>query len=107
MMEAYESGVLIFAMLFLSITIFFCLWRAVLGPRTTDRLITVNIIDIKGVVLILLFGQFVHDNQFMDIALVYVLLSFLTVIALAKNMLKNQETVKAVKERREDANGTI
>lgn len=98
----YESGLLIFAMLFLSVTIFFCLLRAVLGPRTTDRLVAVNIITIKGVILILLLGQFLHDNQFMDIALVYVLLSFLAVVALAKNMLARS----AVTEK-EDINGTI
>ena len=98
----YESGLLIFAMLFLSVTIFFCLLRAVLGPRTTDRLVAVNIISIKGVILILLLGQYLHDNQFMDISLVYVLLSFLAVVALAKNMLS-----RSASKREEDVNGTI
>ena len=98
----YESGLLIFAMLFLSVTIFFCLLRAVLGPRTTDRLVAVNIISIKGVILILLVGQYLHDNQFMDISLVYVLLSFLAVVALAKNMLS-----RSASKREEDVNGTI
>lgn len=98
----YESGLLIFAMIFLSITIFFCLLRAVLGPRTTDRLVAVNIISIKGVILILLLGQYLHDNQFMDISLVYVLLSFLAVVALAKNMLS-----RSASKREEDVNGTI
>ena len=98
----YESGLLIFAMLFLSVTIFFCLLRAVLGPRTTDRLVAVNIISIKGVILILLLGQYLHDNQFMDISLVYVLLSFLAVVALAKNMLS-----RSARKEEEDVNGTI
>ena len=98
----YESGLLIFAMLFLSVTIFFCLLRAVLGPRTTDRLVAVNIISIKGVILILLLGQYLHDNQFMDISLVYGLLSFLAVVALAKNMLS-----RSASKREEDVNGTI
>ena len=97
-----ESTVLVFAMLFLSVTIFFCLLRAVLGPRTTDLLVAVNIISIKGVILILLLGEYLHDNQFMDIALVYVLLSFLAVIALAKNMLARNAKVE-----KEDINGTI
>ena len=97
-----QNTVLIFAMLFLSVTIFFCLLRAVLGPRTTDRLVAVNIISIKGVILILLLGEYLHDNQFMDIALVYVLLSFLAVIALAKNML-----ARSAKVEKEDINGTV
>ena len=96
------SIVLIIAMLFLSVTIFFCLIRAVKGPRMTDRLVAVNIISIKGVVLIMLLGQYLHDNQFMDVALVYTLLSFLAIICLARNML-----AKDGKERKEDANGTV
>ena len=96
-----ESGILIFAMLFLSVTIFFCLIRAVLGPRMTDRLVAVNIISIKGVMLILLFGQYLHDSQFMDIALVYVLLSFTAVITLSKNMLSHK-----VRQEKEGSNGT-
>ena len=101
-MMNYQSGVLLFAMLFLSITIFFCLLRAVLGPRTTDRLVAVNIISIKGVILILLLGQYLHDNQFMDVAVVYVLLSFLAVVALAKSMFMHTEE----KGKKEDIHGT-
>ena len=37
---------------FLSVTIFFCLLRAVLGPRFTDRIIAVNIVSTKVIVLI-------------------------------------------------------
>ena len=82
-----EKWVVLLAMACLSITIFFCLIRAVKGPRMTDRLVAVNMISIKGVVLILLLGVYLHDSQFMDVALVYALLSFLAVICLAKNML--------------------
>ena len=94
--------ILIIAMIFLSITIIFCLIRAALGPRMTDRLVAVNIISIKGVILILLMGQYLHDNQFMDIALVYVLLSFLAVVCLARNML-----TRAVRKEKEGTNGTV
>ena len=95
--------VMIVAMLFLSVTIFFCLIRAVIGPRMTDRLVAVNIISIKGVVLILLLGQYLHDNQFMDVALVYTLLSFLAIICLARNMLARPDKEKG----KEDINGTV
>ena len=97
-----KNIVLIIAMLVLSVTIFFCLIRAVKGPRMTDRLVAVNIISIKGIVLILLLGAYLNDNQFTDIALVYTLLSFLAIIALARNML-----AKEAKKEKEDANGTV
>lgn len=102
MMTTIGNVVLIFSMLFLSITIFFCLLRAVLGPRMTDRLVAVNMISIKGIILILLLGQYLHDNQFMDIAMVYVLLSFLAVVCLARNLL-----ARAVKKEKEGTHGTV
>ena len=82
-----ESALLIFSMIFLSVTIFFCLVRAILGPRMTDRLVAVNLIGIKGIILILILGTYLYDSQFLDIALVYALLSFLTVVCLAKSLL--------------------
>ncbi|MBR0165191.1 MAG: hypothetical protein IJQ12_11005 [Lachnospiraceae bacterium] len=97
-----ENTILLVAMGFLSVTIFFCLVRAILGPRMTDRLVAVNIISIEGVVLILLFGAYLHDNQFMDIALVYTLLSFLAVVCLARNML-----ARAAKKEKEGTHGTV
>ena len=100
-MDNVENIVLIVAMVFLSITIFFCLIRAVKGPRMTDRLVAVNIISVKGIVLILLLGEYLHDNQFMDIALVYTLLSFLAIICLARNMLAKSDKAK----RKEDEDG--
>ena len=102
MMTTIGNVVLVFAMLFLSITIFFCLLRAVLGPRMTDRLVAVNMISIKGIILILLLGQYLHDNQFTDIAMVYVLLSFLAVVCLARNLL-----ARAAKKEEEESNGTV
>ena len=98
-----ENIVLIVAMMFLSVTIFFCLVRAVLGPRMTDRLVAVNMISIKGIVLILLLGEYLHDNQFLDISLVYTLLSFLAVICLARNMLARGDGRKG----EENTNGTV
>ena len=99
-----QKTILLIAMMILAVTIFFCLVRAVKGPRMTDRLVAVNIISIKGVVLILLLGEYLHDNMFSDIALVYVLLSFLAIICLARNML-----AKHVKKEKEQggANGTL
>ena len=98
-----EHIILILAMLCLSVTIFFCLIRAVKGPRMTDRLVAVNMISIKGVTLIILLGAYLHDAQFMDIALVYTLLSFLAIICLAKNMLARA----AEKEGKEGVDGTV
>ena len=42
---ALQGALLLGGSAFLSVTIFFCLWRAMLGPRFTDRIIAINIVS--------------------------------------------------------------
>ncbi|MCC8024045.1 MAG: sodium:proton antiporter [Clostridium sp.] len=79
-----EDYVLLFSMCYLSVTIFICLIRVVLGPRFTDRIVAVNIIGLKGIILILTASFYLKDTSYIDIALVYALLSFMTVVILSK-----------------------
>ena len=71
-------------MLTLSITIFACLFRAVLGPRFTDRVVSVNIIGTKAVVMIAILSFIMDDSNLIDIAVVYAMISFLAVVVLSK-----------------------
>ena len=60
------------------------LYRAIKGPRVCDRVLSVNVIGTKTVVLIALIG-FIYDRpHFMDIALVYALINFMATIAFLK-----------------------
>ena len=47
--EGMFTGVLILSVVILSINMVFCLLRAVLGPRFSDRLIAINMIGTKTV----------------------------------------------------------
>lgn len=80
------SLVLKFAMLILSITIFFCLYRAVIGPTIPDRIIGINLIGTKTTVMIVFAGVLFDETGFFDIALLYAMLAFITNIALVKYM---------------------
>lgn len=62
------------------------LYRAVIGPRVCDRVLAVNAIGTKTVVLIALTGYIYKRPQFMDIALVYALINFIATIAFLKYM---------------------
>ena len=72
------------SMLTLSITIFACLFRAILGPRFTDRVMSVNIIGTKAVVMISLLSFLMEEEGLIDIAVVYAMISFLAIVVLSK-----------------------
>ena len=72
---------------FLSVSIFFCLLRGVLGPRFTDRVIAVNIVSTKVIVLIAMLALYIGESYLVDICLVYGIISFLSVVVLARALL--------------------
>ena len=81
--DAY-SILLRISMLTLSITIFACLFRAILGPRFTDRVLAVNIIGIKTIVMIAILSFLLDESSLVDIAGVYAMISFLAIVVLSK-----------------------
>ena len=60
------------------------LYRAIKGPRVYDRMLAVNVIGTKTVVLLALTGFIYERPQFLDIALVYALMNFIATIAFLK-----------------------
>ena len=77
--------------IFLSVAIFFCLLRAALGPRFTDRVIAINIIGTKVIVLIAMLSLYIGEPYLVDICLVYAIISFLSVVVLARAVLGRQD----------------
>jgi len=66
------------------VAVFLTLYRAIQGPRIYDRVLAVNIIGTKTVVLIALVGFIYERPYFMDIALVYALINFIATLAVLK-----------------------
>jgi multicomponent Na+:H+ antiporter subunit F len=61
------------------------LYRAVFGPSVLDRLIGVNAIGSKTVVLLILIGLiYQRVDMFVDIALAYATLNFIAVLAASR-----------------------
>ena len=89
---------MLLAMIVLAIALLFCLFRAILGPRFTDRLIAVNLIGTKVIILICVVALYVHESYVIDVALIYALISFLAVVVLtnvyktAYNRTKHEES---------------
>lgn len=75
--------------LFLACIMAFSLYRAAVGPTTLDRLMGMNTIGAKTVVLIVVVGLiFERLDMFIDIALCYAMLNFITVLAASRYLHK-------------------
>nr|MBF0220715.1 pH regulation protein F [Desulfobulbaceae bacterium] len=59
--------------------------RVILGPSTIDRLVGVNLIGTKSTILIIIMGTLLgRVDMYVDIALAYALLNFITSLASAR-----------------------
>ncbi len=58
--------------------------RAFAGPTAFDRVLATNAIGTKTVVLLCLFGFLVGRPEFLDTALVYAIVNFVSTLALLK-----------------------
>ena len=65
-------------------TMALALSRALLGPTIYDRVLAVNSFGTKTVLLIAVVGFLVNRPDFLDIALVYALINFISTIAVLK-----------------------
>ncbi len=58
--------------------------RAILGPTLYDRILAVNMFGTKTVLFIAVIGFLTNRPDFLDIALVYALINFITLIAVLR-----------------------
>jgi len=58
--------------------------RAFRGPTLFDRILAANMIGIQTVLMVAILGFLAGRPEFLDIALVYVLISFVSTIAVLK-----------------------
>jgi multicomponent Na+:H+ antiporter subunit F len=71
--------------LILGVLVFICLYRGILGPGFLNRLVAINVIGTKTVIILALMG-FVYQriDMFVDTCLGYALLNFIGTLAAAK-----------------------
>ena len=106
MLKAATNSLLLFTMIVLAVAIFFCLLRALLGPRFTDRIIAVNLIGTKTIILICALAIYMAEQYLVDVALVYALISFLAVVVLVNIYLSThkRKMIEIEKEKQEAQN---
>ena len=71
-----------FVLIFISIV--FGIIRLVIGPDTVDRVVAIDLLTIIAIAVIGLLAHVANRYIYLDVALVYGLLSFLGVLAVAR-----------------------
>jgi len=68
--------------------IFLSMIRALAGPTAADRVVAINIITTYTLIIITLIARIYEQVYFLDIAMVYALMGFITTVGVAKYLEK-------------------
>lgn len=68
---------LIGSIVFLGLTVLICMVRVIKGPTRGDRMIGINIIGTKTMVIIAMVSFILKEAYFIDVVMVYALISFI------------------------------
>ena len=90
----------------MAVLILAVLVRAILGPRFTDRIIAVNVINTLVVALLVVLSVWMSEDFLVDVALIYALLSFLTVVVVSRLVLTRRQRHKEDQRREQRCRGT-
>jgi len=78
------SGFLMLCCILLALAAIASLIRAIRGPRFTDRLMAVNMIGTMIIAMMCILSVFLKQSFLIDVAIVYALLSVLSVVVLSR-----------------------
>lgn len=80
----YE-GILLFKLInFLLFSSLFILFRVIFGPTSADRIVAVDILGLLSIGILTLTALFYQQSFFIDIGLIWALLSFIASISYSK-----------------------
>lgn len=83
MQNLFGGGAVVVALM-----VFLSFYRAVKGPTAADRVTAINIIGTKTLIIITLIARFYLHEFYLDIAMVYALMSFIATVGIAKYLEK-------------------
>lgn len=76
----------LFSAFFLGLTTLLCLYRVIVGPTLGDRIIGINVIGTKTIVIIAIISALFDEGFFIDVVLVYALISFIGSFVIAREI---------------------
>ena len=78
------TGWLVFAMAWMGVLMVAVLWRMFRGPTQPDRVVALDAINTLVVASMILLSAIMHQTIFVDVAIVYALLSYVGTLYIAK-----------------------
>ncbi|HMB38837.1 MAG TPA: monovalent cation/H+ antiporter complex subunit F [Wenzhouxiangellaceae bacterium] len=78
------TTVLVLTALAIFVTMALALARALKGPSVYDRIVAVNVIGTKTVLVVALITAISGNDDLIDVALVYALINFIAIVAVLK-----------------------
>ncbi len=63
-----------------------CFVRLIKGPSILDRMVAINIIGTKTLIILILIAYFHEQRYYIDIAFIYGLLNFVVTVAISKTI---------------------
>ncbi|MDZ7782035.1 MAG: monovalent cation/H+ antiporter complex subunit F [Halioglobus sp.] len=78
------NTVLVVTALAILVTMTLSLIRALKGPSVFDRIVAANVFGTKTVLLVTLITAISGNDDLVDVALVYALINFITIVAVLK-----------------------
>ena len=78
------------ALIWFSILIFAMLIRSIIGPRITDRILCINMIGTMVICCIAILSRMLSESCLIDVALIYAMISFISVLILATIYIPNR-----------------
>ena len=72
------------SLIFLGIIMIASLVRSIIGPRTADRIVGVNIISTTVIMAISILSVYLNQSWLLDVCLIYCMMSFLSTMILTK-----------------------
>ncbi len=82
--------VIIGCAIFLVLLSFVGLYRAYKGPTAADRIVAINVISTKITVVIVIIALWIKQGSYVNVALIYAMIGFITTIGVAKYLLKGR-----------------
>lgn len=70
--------------IFLLVNAFICLYRAYRGPTAVDRILAINIVGTKTLVVLVLLAFVFDRGLFIDVAFVYAFLNLVVTLAASR-----------------------
>ena len=95
MIDTLYSGLFTVAMCVLAVIAFAYLIRSISGPKFSDRILAINSIQTIIILIICILSVYQGENYLVDIALIYAMLGFVTVVIVCKAYLRSHHKDRA------------